>query len=57
MYGIVAVVTGPALVSSVGISVTVSFPSNKVHVVIVLAKNVVRPELLSKNLFSRPNLL
>ena len=40
MYGIVAVVTGPALVSSVGISVTVSVPSNKVHVVIGLAKNV-----------------
>ena len=42
MYGIVAVVTGSALVSSVGISVTVSVPSNKVHVVIGLAKNVVK---------------
>ena len=42
MYGIVAVVTGPALVSSVGISVTVSVPSNKVRVVIVLTKNVVK---------------
>ena len=35
MYGIVAVVTGPELISlSVGISVTVSVLSNKVRVVI-----------------------
>ena len=39
MYGIVAVVT---VGHSVGISVTVSVPSNKVRVVIVLTKNVVK---------------
>ena len=42
MYGIVAVVTGPKVGLSVGISVTVSVPSNKVRVVIVLTKNVVK---------------
>ena len=42
MYSIVAVVRGPELVLSVGISVTVSVPSNKVRVVIVLTKNVVK---------------
>ena len=41
IYGIVAVVTGPEFGLSVGISVTVSVPSNKVRVVIVLTKNVV----------------
>ena len=42
MYGIVTVVTGPELVLSVGISVTASVPSNKVRVVIVFTKNVVK---------------
>ena len=44
MYGIVAVITGRARVDvglSVEISVTVSVPSNKVRVAIVLTKNVV----------------
>ena len=44
MYGIVAVVTGPelTLVRVLDrISVTVSVPSNKVRVVVVLTKNVV----------------
>ena len=42
MYGIVAVITGRARVDvglSVEISVTVSVPSNKVRVEIVLTKN------------------
>ena len=42
MYGIVAVVTGPGVCLRVGISVTVSVPSNKVRVVIVLTKTVVK---------------
>ena len=44
MYSIVAVITGRARVDvglSVEISVTVSVPSNKVRVTIVLTKNVV----------------
>ena len=44
MYGIVAVITGRTRVDvglSVEISVTVSVPSNKVRVAIVLTKNVV----------------
>ena len=44
MCGIVAVITGRARVDvglSVEISVTVSVPSNKVRVAIVLTKNVV----------------
>ena len=44
MYSIVAVITGRARVDvglSVEISVTVSVPSNKVRVAIVLTKNVV----------------
>ena len=44
MYSIVAVITGRARVDvglSVEISVTVSVPSNKVRVRIVLTKNVV----------------
>ena len=44
MCGIVAVITGRARVDvglSVEISVTVSVPSNKVRVTIVLTKNVV----------------
>ena len=44
MYSIVAVITGRARVDvglSVEISVTVSIPSNKVRVAIVLTKNVV----------------
>ena len=43
MYSIVAVITGRARVDvglSVEISVTVSVPSNKVRVAIVLTKNV-----------------
>ena len=42
MYGIVAVVTRARFGLSVGNSVTVSVPSNKVRVVIVLTKNVVK---------------
>ena len=43
MYGIVTVVRNRARVGlRVGISVTVSVPSNKVRVVIVLTKNVVK---------------
>ena len=43
--GIVAVITGRARVDvglSVGISVAVSVPSNKVRVVIVLTKNILK---------------
>ena len=39
MYGVVAVVRGPEL--SVGISVTLSVPSQKILVVVVFTKNVV----------------
>ena len=44
MYGIVAVVVGPELTVgvSVGISVTVSVPSNKVRVVVVFTENIVQ---------------
>ena len=44
MYGIVAFVNKASVDVglSVGISVTVSVPSNKVRVVIVLTKNVVK---------------
>ena len=45
MYGKVAVVRNRARVDvglSVGISVTVGVPSNKVRVVIVLTKNVIK---------------
>ena len=43
MYGIVAVVTGPELVCVLeSLIVTESVPFNKVRVVIVLTKNVVK---------------
>ena len=51
MYGIVAVITGRARVDvglSVEISVTVSVPSNKVRVAIVLTKNVVSKDNQSR---------
>ena len=52
MYSIVAVITGRARVDvglSVEISVTVSVPSNKVRVAIVLTKNVVLKDNQSRH--------
>ena len=40
-YRIVAVMTGPELMLSTGISVTVSVPSNKVHVVVVFVFSLI----------------
>ena len=42
MYGTVAVVTGRRVDVRLSVSVAVGVPSNKVRVVIVLTKNVVK---------------